>query len=576
MENRLSVNEIKGIVRRRAKLFLQIFSLIMIIAVALALALPPIYRSQAVILIEGQQIPDEYVKSTITSYPEQRLEMITREIIRYSVLKEMIEELDLYSEYRKDDNLGAAVQKMKESVQVEPISSKVGVKSYTAAFNLSYENEDPQKAYAVTDRLSHLYLAKETESREKQAAATTGFLQKEMDNLKKVIDEHENKISDFKQGHIGELPESSAVNASTLQRLEREAEQIDVRIRSLEDRKIYLRGQLASIDPLRPIETESGQVASNPQERLKTLRLELIRAQSRLSEKHPDVRKLKSEISELERLTGQVDTTVAQMKQLNALRNELKELKGSKGAKHPDVIALSRQIDESAKGVDAQISKSAMTNYANERPDNPAYINLYTQVVSTDLEINNLKDDLSRTRELIEDYQRRVENAPIVEREFNELTMDYQSAKARYDDIAGKLLQARVAQEMEIQRQGEHFTITDRAFVPTQPAKPNRLAIMLLGFVLATGAGLAGAAFRETTDHTVKGSEDFREFEGVDLLAVLPYTSTPEELRQQRFKWLFYSASCLGLLIVVLVAVDQLLLPLGELISIIIERLASI
>lgn len=573
METNITIADIKGLIRRRIKLFSGLFAVFLIAAVVVALALPPIYRSQAVILIEAQQIPDEYVKSTITSYPEQRLEMLNREILRNRALKDIIHEFDLYPDYLHKGDFSSAVQEMKAAIEVEPISSKVGLKSYTVAFILSYEGKNPQKTYAVVDRLSQLYLQKETEVREKQAAATTGFLETELENLKAQIKDHEDRITDFKQRHISELPGSQPANLSTLQRLEREEEQIKNRIRSLQDRKIYLKGQMANIEPLRPIQTESGQVASNPQERLKLLRLNLIRARALLSEKHPDIKKMINEIAELEKQVGQTDTTVVKIKQLNAMRAELKALEAGKGEKHPDVVVLSKQIDELAKEVDSLLTDDAAADLSAEKPDNPAYINLMTQVASADLEIKNLNEDLVDINSQIDEYQEKVERAPIVEREFNELTIDYQNAKARYNEIAGKLLQAKVAQEMEIQQQGEHFTITDPPYVPTRPSKPNRLAIVLLGFVLATGAALGGAAFKEATDHTIKDVKDLIKFEGVDLLTAMPYTPTPEERRQRWVKRVGLVAGSIVLAGAVLIFVDRLVLPLNDMISFVSERL---
>lgn len=573
METNITIRDIKGLIRRRAKIFIVLFAFVMIGALAVAVLLPPIFRSQAVILIEEQEIPDEYVKSTVTSYAEQRLEMLTREILRFDALKEIIQEFDLYPEYSQQGHIGSAVQEMKAAVVIEPISSKVGTKSYTVAFILSYESKDPQKTYQVTDRLSQLFLKKEAEAREKQAAATTGFLEVELANLKHQIDEHETKIIAFKQQHIGELPDNLAANLSTLQRLERELEQFNLRIRSLQDRKIYLKGQLASIEPLRPIQTDSGQLASNPQERLKSLRLQLIQARSRFSEKHPDIKKMTSEIDELERQIGQTDVTVLKVKQLKALRAELSEIKAGKGDKHPDVIDLSKQIDELAKEVDSLLTETAMMELSEEKPDNPAYINLMTQIVSADLEIKNLNEDIVNTTALMKDYQRKVENAPTMERDYNELTIDYKNAKDRYNDISGKLLQARVSQEMDIQLHGEHFTITDKAYVPTRPSKPNRLAIMLLGFVLATGVGLGSAALKEALDHTIKSSDDLKRFEGIDLLTVMPYTATKEERRQRWIRTILVSAGCLWVLCVVLLAVDRLVLPLNSIFSFILQRL---
>lgn len=545
----------------------------MLVTAIVAVALPPIYRSKAVIVIEAQQIPDEYVKSTITSYAEQRLEMITQEILKYSTLLKIIDEFGLYPEYREKGDIGSAVNEMQEAVQIEPISSKVGLKSATLAFNLSYENKDPQKAFAVADRLSKLYLQKETEKRESQAANTTRFIEAELENLKRQIDAHEKKLSEFKQRNIGELPGSTAANTSTLQRLERELDQTNARIRTLQDRKIYLKGQLANIEPLKPIQTDSGKVASNPQERLKALRLELIRLRSRLSDKHPDVRKLKQEISELENQTGSVDSAVVKVKQLRALRTQLAELKASKGAKHPDVINLSKEVDNLSRQVDKLLTDKSISEVSEQRPDNPLYIDLRTQIVSADAEIKNLKEDVEKLNALIDDYQKKIEHAPIVEKEYNELTLDYANAKQRYNEVLNKLLQARVAQQMENQQQGERFSITDAAYLPTRPSKPNRLAILLLGFVLGSGAGLGAAAFKEATDHTIKSGRDINAFEGLELLTEMPYTPTVEERQHFMHKRLYMAAGFITILGIVLVAVNMLVLPLGELFSIVVARL---
>ena len=574
METIITIDDLKGLFRRRAKLFFTIFTIIFLLAMTITIMLPPLYKSQAVILIESQQIPADYVQSSITSYAEQRLDTITREIIQFEALKEIIKEFNLYPEDIKNNDLNSAAAKMKEAVVVEPISSKAGTQSVTVAFTLSYEGEDPQKTYETTDRLSKLYLEKESQTRQSQAEATTGFLEKELANLKKQITDQEKLISEFKERHIKELPGSAATNLSSLQRMERELEQTNLQIRSLQDRKVYLNGQLASVDPLKPIQTETGQEASNPQERLKSLRLELIRARSRLSDKHPDIRKLTSEIEELERQVGQSDGSIAKVKQLNALRTKLKELQGSKGEKHPDVIALTKQVALLSKDVDEILARSAATDYSKSKPDNPAYINLMTQITSTDLEIKGLQEDIVKIEEYIAEYQRRVENAPSVEREYNDLTIDYQNAKKRYNDISEKLLQARVAQEMEVQQHGEHFTITEPPFVPTKPSKPNRIAIMLLGFVLALGGGMGVAAFKEATDHTIKNSKEIIGFEGVDLLTAMPYASTKEERNQKRNRKLALTMGCIGILGVLLAVVDRLVYPLSNLFSVIFERLA--
>ena len=93
--------------------------------------------------------------------------------------------------------------------------------------------------------------------------------------------------------------------------------------------------------------TEDGQVASNPNNRLKYLRLQLIRKQSALSDKHPDIIQLKNEIEELEAQVGQKDSVAEQVNRLTMVEKKIAELNSKYG----------RQA--SRRGPDDQRSRSA-------------------------------------------------------------------------------------------------------------------------------------------------------------------------------------------------------------------------
>ena len=68
---------------------------------AIALLLPPVYQSKATILIEGQQIPTDFVRTTVTSFAEERIQISTQRIMRRSRLLEIINQLDLQSNISK-------------------------------------------------------------------------------------------------------------------------------------------------------------------------------------------------------------------------------------------------------------------------------------------------------------------------------------------------------------------------------------------------------------------------------------------------------------------------------------------
>lgn len=558
METQLSLKDLQGVIRRRYKLCLSIFVLVFLIAVLVAMLLPPIFKSSAMILIEEQQIPTDYVKSTITSYAEERLQMITRQIMKYSQMKKIVQQLDLYPEMVANDDMAGAVEELRESILLEPINFSEGNKSSTVAFNLSYEGAEPKVVMKVTQALSQLYLQEEYKAREKLASVTTDFFKQELATLKGQVKFHEDRMREFKSKHIGALPENTAFNMQNVSRLEMELERINSTIRSLEDRKIYLKGQLANVEPLKPVTTSQGKLASNPKQRLKGLRLELIQQQARLSEKHPDIRKLKSEIAKLEAQVGTSDEAVDKIKLLSDKRTKLAELKGRLSAKHPDVIRLTKEVRILSRQVDKLLTEKSIVEISEDRPDNPAYINLLTQVASADAQIKSLREKEVKIQDNLLDLRAKLSNAPLIEQEYNEISLDLNNAKHKYKEILNNLTTAQVAQQMEQQQKGEKFTILEPAYLPSAPYKPNRLAIVLLGFLVAVGISVTIAAVQEAMDHTLKNEEELARASNLPVFSSISLVQTDEEHRRKRIRYVLCTAGVVSACLIILAIANRI------------------
>lgn len=568
VEETQEVKDLRGVVRRRRKGFITAFVAVFFAGLIIAFALPPIYLSESTILIEEQQIPADFVKTTITSYVEERLQMITQQIMSRSKLLDVINRFGLYPEMRDRYTTEDIIEEMREDIRLETISADVIDKrtgrpsAATIAFKLSYEGKDPTKVQQVANVLASLYLEENLKAREQQASNTTAFLDQERDQLKTEIEDLENKITEFKKAHLGELPEHSAVNLQQLSRLSRDIDQMSAQLRTLQERKIYLEGQLVGMDPLSPIVTEEGKTIMNPKERLKLLRLQLVSLQSSLSERHPDVKKLKSEIQELETQVGDSDDSVEKLRRLEDLKGKLAEMKGKLGPKHPDVVKLTREVEALSEEVKGLEAKKAGLSLAQEKPDNPAYINLRTQLASVEMEIKSLLQERAKLNKEMNQYQVKLANAPLVEKRFNELTRDYENAKIRYNEIMNKLMEARVAQGMEETQRGERFTIIDPAQFPEKPHKPNRLAIMLISLVLALGAGVGLAAARESLDQSVKSPEELTGFSGEPVLSVIPFMQTDQERRAKALKKALWIFVVLGAVAAALIVIHIFVMPL--------------
>ena len=172
MENQgIDIRDYFNIIKRRSKFLLVPFLVISLLSIILAVVLPSVYRSIATILIEEQEIPSDLVRSTVTTFADQRIQVISQRIMTRSNLLELINKFDLYSKERKTKSEERILEKMRESIKVEPLSANVidkrnGMPSLaTIAFTLSFDNDNPALAQKVANELTSLFLKENIKSR---------------------------------------------------------------------------------------------------------------------------------------------------------------------------------------------------------------------------------------------------------------------------------------------------------------------------------------------------------------------------------------------------------------------------
>ncbi len=571
MENEIESKDIKNFIRRRKKCLLITFFLFLLLGLSIAIILPPIYQSQTTILIEEQQISDEYVQSAYTGYAEERIEMINQQVLARDKLMEIIDQYDLYADLRDRLTKNEIIKKMRGDIYLEniqaPLINRRTSRSIitTVAFTLSYEGKDPESVQKVTNRLASLYIEADTLKRSEAVVNTTNFLKEELSRLKKQIQIQETKISKFKRSNLGQLPEYTGSNLNTISRLEEQRQRIEMQLRSVEEKNIMLKGKIATVDPLTPIIIDGKRVAANPKERLKFLYLELISLQSVYSKKHPDIKKVKREISELESKIGKSDTYVAKVKKLMYVKNQLAVKKGELGSNHPDVIKLTKEEKVLSQEVNKLATGHETANISKEKPDNPLYINLESQIASTEADIKSFKLAIQKLNSESVKYYKRIENGPRVEKKYNELLRDFEVIRVKYREISDKLMTAKSTKELEETDRGEKFIIKSKAYLPEKPTKPNRLGISILACIVALGASIGFSSIREGLDHSLKTADQIKNLTAVPVLSVISFIVTDEEKRSARFKKLFWSFGILMVIGLSLVIVDQFIMKLDNL-----------
>jgi len=565
----MSLKDYIAAFHRRRKLILLTGLGLLSVSLNLAFLWPPTYKSMATILIEEQEIPSDLVRSTITSYADQRIETIKQQVMSRTTLWKVVEQFNLYQDQRKNSPAEEVVKSFVKDIEVEVISADVVDKrtqhptKATIAFTVTYQSRSPETAQKVANELTSLFLGENLKSRERQAQEATSFLQQEAENLARHISEIDEKIAAFKQRANGALPELMALNQQLMNQAERELMDVDQQIRSLEERKTYLEGELATIKPNTPILSVTGERILDSAERLRARRAEYAGASANLSADHPDMIKMKQEIEALEKETGQLPDAEEVSKRLIDARTALAAGLERLGNEHPDVLQARRTI--SALEQEAHRLRAVPSKVLTQRPENPAYINLQAQLNSSTSSLEALRKTRLEIKRRLREYATRLEKGPEIEPEYLVLTRDRDTSGQKYQDIRSRLLEAKVAEGLEVQRKGERFSLIDPPSLPEKPYKPNRLAIVLLGFILAVGGGVGLGAAAESLDHSIRTPDQLVALTQHFPLAVIPFMPNEEDVSQARLRRRVLQTAGIGVFAMVLLLLHVFVVPLDVL-----------
>lgn len=564
-----SLSDYLAILRRRKWQMALVTFVMLLLSVSLAFGLPAIYRSGATILIEQQEIPQELVRSTVTTYANQRIQIISQRVMTSSNMLRIIDRYGLYADSRAKDPIETVIERMREKISMDTVSADVvdprsgRPTEATIAFTLSYDNESPGLAQEVASELANLFLNENITSRQKLAAETSDFLSEEANRLSAVISDLEEQLAAFKERNSGSLPEQVQLNLQLMDRAERELIEVQRQIRDMNERQVYLEAELAQLSPTSMLYTQTGQRILGMEDQLKVLQTEYASLSARYSSEHPDVVKMRREIAALSSQSGGADASNELSKQLTAVETELATARQSYSSEHPDV----KRLERSAEGLRRQIAStpSAPVRAPVTKPDNPAYIQIQARAQAARSEGSSLNVRATELREKLASYEQRLIESPQVEREYRGLARSYEDALSKYAEIKAKQNQAQLAEALEVERKGERFTLIEPPQLPATPEKPNRMIFLIGGLMLSFAGGIGSAAVTEAMDDSVWGRKGVISVVGVPPLAVVPYIKNSTDTWRRLWRWMAILAALTTVAAAAVFMVHQFIMPLDVL-----------
>lgn len=560
------------------------FAACFILAVVLAVALPAKYRSSGTILIEQQEMPQDMVRSTVTSYADERVQIISQRVMTTETLLNIIRRYDLYPKERLRDTRETLLAKMRNDIGLRMISADVidprsgHPTEATIAFEVSYTSPSPDLAARVANELTTLYLNENLENRTELARDATEFMKAEGDRISRQISDLEAKLAAFKDKHLHELPDLVQMNMTMLDRTEDEIREDQEHETALRQQKVYLQAQLSMLKPNSVIMSDTGERLTSTADRLKIARSQLDALKAEYKPDYPDVVAMQREVDGLAKevaASGQASdpgTLMDEAESVNDLHRRLEQAEAQLAEarqrytpNHPDRQRLEREVAELKKEVAAAPSVPQPDLTTPTSADNPAYVDVRSQLVATGNDLMATDQEIAKLREQAGTYEERLSLSPGVEQQYRKLVRDYDEARAKYDELRSKQVEARTAQDLEADRKGEHFTLIDPPLPPETPVSPNRKLILALGTVLSFGGAAGLLWLLERLDTSVRGRADLQHLLGVPALALVPHIMTEADHAEGRRRRWIAAGAVAASLCVALTLVNFLFRPLDVL-----------
>lgn len=524
-ESSKSLRDYWSIFSRWKYVIIGTFLLILSASIALALWLPATYKSEGIILIESQEIPENLVETTVTSYAAQRIEVIRQRIMTTQKIMAIVNKYDLFGAQRQNVSPAVLVNLFRKNIDVEMIEANVTdpnsgqTKRATIAFNVSYMDGSPQVAQQVANELVSEFLSENVRTRTERAAETLIFLRDEANKFQGKVQVLEKNIAVFKDENRDSLPELLEFNLERVSNLQEELASHNSQALMLTDQIATLSSDLVQIDPQLPAQ----------------------------------------------QLPGNQSALLTPAQELQQRQRELANLKAKYSASHPDVVRLEKQIInlsvQAGEPKDTSLSPEQAA-LADARQMNPVYLQIKSKIDSSEREVARLQQTQAEIKQRLADYEQRVYKTHQVSRAYDDLTRDHADNLDKYRELRAKQLQAELAQNLEIENKGETFTLIEPPLVPNKAESPNRPKIIAAGVLASTGGGLGLAMLLEMLFGGIRGYPAISQLMGAAPLVVIGNIQTQADVSVNRRRLLWGLGILLLSIILVLTAVHFWLIDL--------------
>jgi polysaccharide biosynthesis transport protein len=538
-EEKTEFSDYVNSLRRRRPLILGIWLPGIILTALFAVGLPSKYVSTATFQLKPQAIipssTDKDQNNQEDSYSDRYVTGLTDAVLGSAELRAALSTLAPYPRLTQDPV--DALKELQGDVDVKMVVEKVldpvtGLeRKINAAFTVSYANRDPEMAQKVAAWLANAFLVDARRAAAAPVYRDSQFYAAEADRQRETIAASESRLAQFKQQNFDRLPDTTQENVSLENLTDQDLQGVERDLHTQQENRTFILQQL-----------QQARAAGANEDTLIDLEAQYQKKLAVYDPNYPDMIQLRQQIDAMRHGYLPAGPGSSLQDQLAEQRTMLAQLRQRYSEDYPDVQRAERTI----KDLEARIAsgdKGGDTAAADVQT--PAVVQLKTQLNGVDTQIAALEQQRENLRTKEAKLRGNLQSTPEVERAYDTLNRDADTAKKAYDDLISQRIDADVRASGIMSGTADQFKLVAVPLVPKLPTKPPRLGIALIGLIGATLLAFMAALGASALDSSVRGRRDLVALLNVAPIGIVPVIRNAEFARRQRRRLAAWTATTL-------------------------------
>jgi polysaccharide chain length determinant protein (PEP-CTERM system associated) len=462
------------------RLFVALFVLVNLAALAAGFVWPKSYTSSTSILVDDKNVIQPLmlgaaVATDVADRGKNAREVIFSRKIMGGVLEQGGWMKDRLSVAEQDEIIGEI--KKRTTVSNTPGGGK-------AIININYRDDQQQRAYLVTTAFAELFIAEVVAEKKNEILVAFEFIDKQAQEYQRKLTGAEDELRQLRVSNLDARPGGEVELSARLTALNTRIENATQELRETEMKRASLERQVNGEAQVTVLTTREGQFRARIAElqaKLDTLRLSFY-------DTHPDIVQLKDQIQDL--------------------RAE---------------AAAQRERREKAKPSERLESDETVVN-------NPVYQQLRSELSKTQLTIDALKSRIAEAQRLLREEADRSQSLHGEDARLAELTRDYQINRDIYQDLLRRRERARVSMNLDAESLGLNLKILEPAALSPPASGPRFWHFVLGGLALGILVPVGFVFARLQFDPRVRLANAISERHKVPVAAIVPHRWSPADL----------------------------------------------